>query len=353
MPITTERVIEDLRQLVAARGPAGQEGEVDAICTRRLEDSCDDVSIDSMGNVIGLIRGTSREPGIKVLAHKDEIALRVKRIEGDGRLCVRRLGMMTYRRFGDGPMEVLTDDGEAIPGVLGLGPRHASENPAEPRDGSDPKLSMARLNTGLSKEELLRRGVHPGSLAVIAGRRRELFLFADCVGTHFLDDRGAIALMLAAGDQVRQDGPPPCDVHLICTTMEETGSAGAAWAVRNVPGEIVLALEIAPAAPEYEIPLDATPVVFVRDGATPYTHSVWKALAAAGEAGGTGYRYAAIERLGSDASVCFKLGIAAQIGCLGFPTDNTHGFEVCRPEALTNCAKLLAAYLQSGGKGQA
>ncbi len=206
MAISTDAILRDLGELVAARGPGGQEEEVDAVCTRRLEEFCDEVSTDPAGNVIGLIRGRSREPGIKVMAHKDEIALYVKRIEPDGKLIVRPLGMMTYRRFGDGPVDVLTDSGEVVPGVVGLGPRHAAENPAEPRNGTDPKWETARVNTRLSKEDLVARGVHAGSRVVVGSSRRRLFFFADCVGTYFLDDRGCIAVMLAAGAEVRDVG---------------------------------------------------------------------------------------------------------------------------------------------------
>ena len=100
MPITTEAILADLAELLAARGPCGYEDEVAAVLTRRLEEFCDEVRTDPSGNVIGLIRGQSREPGIKVMAHKDEISLYVKRILPDGKLTVGPMGGMTYRRFG-------------------------------------------------------------------------------------------------------------------------------------------------------------------------------------------------------------------------------------------------------------
>lgn len=349
MPISAEAILEDVARLVAARGPSGQEDEVDTICQQRLEAICDEVSADGAGNLIGLVRGKSRQPGIKVMAHKDELSLYVKRIEGDGRLVVRPVGGMTYWRFGDGPVDILTDDGDAIPGVVGRGPRHTAENPGEPRNGSAPTWEAARVNTRLSKDELIDRGVHAGSRVVIGRSRRELFHFADCVGGYFLDDRACIAVMLAAGEALGEAGQPPCDVYLICTSVEEAGGGAAAYAASKVPGDIVVALEVAPAAPEYEVPLDATPVIVIKDAHSIYTSSVCRALARAGGAAGTGYRYATFDRYGSDASCSRHVGNAAQIGCLGSPTDNTHGFEVCVPEGLANCARLLSAYLKAGG----
>ena len=318
------------------------------MCRRHLEGFCDEVTTDPAGNVVGLMRGKSQEPGIKLMAHKDEVSLYVKRIEDDGRLSVRPRGII-YRRFGDGPMDVLPDSGEPIPGVMGLGPRHASENPGEPRDDKDVKWQAVRVNTRLSKDELLKRGVHAGSRVVVSGSRRQLLLFEDCVGSYFLDDRACLALMFAAGAELRRSDPPPCDVRFVCSSLEETNGGAAAYAAHSLPGEILLALDVAPAAPEYDVPLDATPVILVSDQQSVYSRAVCQALAEAGEAAGTGSRFAAVEHYGSDASCVRKTGGAAQIGCLGLPTDNTHGFEICVREGLANCARLLAAYLRSGG----
>lgn len=346
MAIDEDGILRDTAELVAARGPCGEEDEVAAVCRRKLDGICDEVRLDAAGNLVGLIRGGSREPGIKVMAHMDELSFCVKRIDGDGMLRVRPLGGITPQRFGDGPVEVLADGGQVIPGVIGFGPRHTAEGDSrEPGPGWE----NARVNTRLSGEELEGRGVHPGTRVIIAQNRRELFRFADCVGSYFLDDRACIAVMLAAGEELREGGPPPCDVHLICTRLEEVNGGAAAYAAANVPGEIVVAIEVMAAAAEYDIPLDAVPVIVAADARGVYTTSVCRALAGAAEAAGTGYRHATLERFASDASCSMHVGNAAQIGCIGFPTDNTHGFEVCLPGGLVNCARLLAEYLKAGG----
>ena len=87
-----------------------------------------------------------------------------------------------------------------------------------------------------------------------------------------------------------------------------------------------------------------------QDSLVLYTRSVCLGLQAAAERAGTGCRFAALDRIGSDAGLYLKSGSVAQIGMIGFPTDNTHGFEVCLPEGLSGCAELLASYLQAGGQ---
>ncbi len=83
MPISAKERVRDTGELPPPRGPRGREDEVAEVCRRRLEEICDEVSVDAAENLVGLIRGESRAPGIKVMPHMDEISLCVKRIDGD------------------------------------------------------------------------------------------------------------------------------------------------------------------------------------------------------------------------------------------------------------------------------
>ncbi len=50
---------------------------------------------------------------------------------------------------------------------------------------------------------------------------------------------------------------------------------------------------------------------------------------------------------GSDASIAKAHGHSAVAGLLCVATANTHGFEIIHRESLSNCARLLAAYLEA------
>ncbi|WP_197975397.1 hypothetical protein, partial [Pantoea agglomerans] len=58
-----------------------------AICLESLTPLCDEAWVDRAGNVVGLIKGkhNDAEPAgaVKVMAHMDEIAMVVKRVEAD------------------------------------------------------------------------------------------------------------------------------------------------------------------------------------------------------------------------------------------------------------------------------
>lgn len=128
-----------LEELLLARGPGGQEDEVRAICQRELEGCCDEVGSDAAGNLVARIspphlpREQARRAAVRLLAHLDEIAMIVKRVEADGTLRVVALGGAQPVSFGVCPVQILA--GEAVlDGVLSYGSMHAT---GESPQGSD------------------------------------------------------------------------------------------------------------------------------------------------------------------------------------------------------------------------
>lgn len=104
------RLLDDL---LMARGPGGQEAEVRAVCHAELTKHCDRVWTDPAGNLVGIIQGTTpgqgaTNDGVLVMAHLDEIAMVVKRVEPDGTLRVVALGGANPVNFGVCPVDILT-----------------------------------------------------------------------------------------------------------------------------------------------------------------------------------------------------------------------------------------------------
>jgi len=50
---------------------------------------------------------------------------------------------------------------------------------------------------------------------------------------------------------------------------------------------------------------------------------------------------------GRDASIAMKFGHVARAACLGFPTENTHGYEIAHLGAIANCIRLLQGFCQT------
>ena len=244
-----------LEELLLARGPGGQEAEVTAICRRELEPVCDRVWSDPAGNLIGQLKGQNPDaPAIRVMAHLDEIAMVIKRINEDGSLRVFALGGAFPANYGMCPVDVMGDL-EIAPGVLSFGTMHGTS--ATPQSQhvltGDVGWNDVSIITRRSKAELGEMGIRAGTRVVLSQHWRKPFRVHDSVAAHFLDDRAPILAALFAARSLRERGEAlKQDVYFIFTSSEEETNAGAQYAARTLPGDVCVALEVGPVAQEYD-----------------------------------------------------------------------------------------------------
>src|SRR4051794_16271425 len=245
-----------LQELLTTYGPCGQEDAVRNICARELEPSVDEMWTDAAGNLLGVIRGSGEDgaggdgPVIRVVAHLDELSMIVKRVEADGSLVVSPLGTMYPANFGLGPVAVLGDE-RVCNGILTLGSEHTTAESARiwqtKPDAGDRAMDWSHVYvfTGRTPDELADAGVSIGSRVCIAESKRTLVEVGDYVGCYFLDDRAALVVALSAA-RALTGSRPPADVFFVFSTSEEMGGIGAAYASRTLPGDVTLALDVAP-----------------------------------------------------------------------------------------------------------
>ena len=348
-----DHLVSLLQELVYARGPSGQEDEVRVLCERELHSLCDETRVDAAGNVIGLLKGASPDaPVIRVMAHLDELALVVKRVNEDGTLRVNPLGGIYPANYGQGPVEILADDG-IVPGVLSVGPQHTTADSAriwetKARGGNVAMdWNHVYVFTRRTAAQLREAGVHAGTRVVIAQSRRAFWEIEDCVGGYFMDNRAAIAIAIGAAARMKDQGVRPAgDAYLVMTTCEEIGGHGAAYAARSLPGEVSLAVDSGPACEEYGVALSDEPIVVYGDGRGLYDKAVADRLLACGRALDMEPQCAYWQSYASDATMAKSVGQTPQAGLLCIPTENTHGFEIIPRNSLVRCAALLAAYLE-------
>ena len=347
----TSDLMEVLSELCEAHSPPGCEREVDAVVKRHLEPFASRVWQDPAGNVIAHLPGRRSDHPLQLTAHKDELGMIVKRVEDDGRLRVQNLGGMHLFKYGEGPVDVLADGGDVVPGILSFGSMHVSEeSPIEKvkagREGM--KWPQAHVDCKLSKQDLLARGVHAGSKVALGRSRKRPRLLGDFVCSYALDDKGGVALLALLARTLHAD-PPPQDVYFVVSSTEEIGGGAAPYAARVLPGETFIALEIVPAMPEYDVKNDARPVLVYADSRNVYDEAI--ANRAATLAAGLGFEVqrAVLSSYGSDPSIARALGAAPRIGLFGFPAENTHGYEMAHLGGLANTLALAEAFVRDWG----
>lgn len=337
-----------LEDLLKARGPAGQEDEVAQIARRALEHACGECGIDEAGNLLSIVRAeNAAEAPVMIVAHQDEVALAVKRIEPDGRLAVVPVGGIEPVNFGTSPVEIMGQN-ETVPGVLSLGTLHGTVDTKATRDAMRGKMSWEdlRVQTRRSPDALRAAGIRPGSRVVLHRAYRALIEIEDTLAAHFLDDRALIvALVQLARRLQRKRKALKRDVYLAVSVQEEMTNAGALFLARRHEVETLVALEVGPVAAEYGTSLDGGPIVIFSDEKGSYDKSLSDELVDLAVEAGLEPQAALMPGFASDASAAGASGLVARAAVVAAPTISTHSFEMMRPESISHVATLLEAWL--------
>ncbi len=339
--------LELVRELTALPGPPGQEKLVREAVAAHAERLRCVHETDARGNLLMSAPGASRlpdHPEIVVMAHLDEIALLVVRVESDGRLVVTSLGGAFPWKWGEGPVQVLAASG-SIDGVLSFGSIHTNHASSPASAARERALTWADtwVFTGLSAEELAAKGVRAGTRVVLHPARRTWTEMGDFVASPFLDDRADLAALLLTLESLPQLDPER--VLFAATAAEEVGGHGALWLLRQRPAVVGIALEIGPRVPESPFTLDDQPTVWVNDSYSAMQAADIDLVARAAERIGQTPHFQALSRGGSDASCAASYGLVARPITLAFAAENSHGYEIMHRNAVPNLSALLSAVL--------
>lgn len=332
--------LQTLRELVALPGPPGQEAAVRDAVARHLDALGLSHRTDAKGN---LIVG-SEHPRIVVTAHLDEIAMIVRRVEGDGRLRVCPLGGLYPWKLGEGPVQVLASGGP-IDGVLSFGSVHTSDPASNVRQAESSSLTwdQAHVLVGQSVQDLERMGVRPGTRVVVHPMRRELMELVPWIGGYFLDDRADLVAWLLALEAL---GRLPEGVMFAATAAEEVGGEGALYLLSEFRPEVCIALELGPAVVDAPVALDDRPTVWATDSYATMAAADGDLVAEVATTAGIAIQWQALSSGGSDASCAASHGLCARPFTLGLPMANSHGFEVIHPGSMAALAKLTVALIE-------
>ena len=340
-----DNLFQTIEELVLHHSPSGVEGEIDALLIDRFQSLAVETWQDRAGNIIAKIPGQDSQRAIAITGHKDEIGAIVKSIDEKGCLQVRKLGGSFPWVYGEGAVDILGDK-ETISGILSFGSRHVShESPQREHQEKAPLLwEDSWVETKCSATELAAAGVRPGSRVVVGKHRKRPIRLKDYIASYTLDNKASVTILLALAQQVKQ---PVMDVYLVASAKEEVGAIGALYFTQNQRLDALIALEICPLSSEYPIQDGDLPVLLSQDGYGIYDENLNEELRQAAEKAVVPLQLAAISGFGSDASIAMKFGHVARGACLGFPTQNTHGYEIAHLGAIANCLALLKAYCET------
>lgn len=341
-----------LAELVACQAPPGEEKEVEEVLRPRMEALGVPVWRDSAGNLYARVEGAG--PKVMLCAHMDEVAMVVADVLEDGRAKVEACGGSWPWKYGEGPVELLADDGRWIAGVLSIGSVHTTTGPVHELKSSRPLTwDLMTVFTGWGKEELLAQGVHVGTRVLIARHRKQLLRLGEYLASFALDNRMGLTALMALLQEAAQGGlGSGLDLYFVATSQEESGCLGAVRAAESIKPDLVIALDTSPVAFGLPLVVDARPVIWYREtvagSAVYHSKKDCDALMSLAQGLGFGAQAALYTAAASDAGRIRYAGLAQRTVTLGFPRENSHGFEIAHAKSLPHVVRLVAEYLRRG-----
>lgn len=223
---------EYLSCLCQAAGVAGM-NEIVKVATDLLNPLVNEVTVDAMGNVLGMrYSKTPDAPTIMLEAHLDEIGFLVTHIDDNGFVYVAAAGGIDGRVLT--AQEVLVFGDDVYPGVFCSTPPHLSG-----KDGELPELSSRGIDVGMTGEEA-KKHIPLGSRVGFAPSFYELN--DHVVSAKALDDRAGMAAILHC--LRRLDDTCPMNVAVAFCVQEELGCRGSDPAARRIQPDYAIVTDV-------------------------------------------------------------------------------------------------------------
>ena len=337
--------LELLKKLSEAPGVPGREEKIRDILRPELETLFDDVSVDVMGNLIG-VKANAGKPRVLIAAHIDEIGFYVKHVDDKGFVRVQNVGGFDTRNLLARRVKVMTKGGEML-GLMNPGgrPIHIAK---EEDKKKIPEVGEFMIDLGLPGEAVKER-VRIGDPVTLVQEFSEV---GNCVSGKCLDNRVAAWVVIEAMKKVKA---PRYEVVLACTVQEEVGLRGAGPAAYGAEPDIAIALDTTlcvdtPGVPEEDrVTRQGDGVALkILDSSSISDRGLIDQIAAAADARGVKYQFSVLPRGGTDAGAMQRVRAGIKTATLAIPTRYIHTVtEMIHKDDLQSAIDVIAAYLEA------
>jgi len=260
MSTRPERILL-LEQLCNAVAVSGDEREVRQIVLAALDGHVDDLSVDPLGSVIAVKRGTARRrTRVMLSAHMDEVGLMIVGTDQPGSLRFEIVGGLDTRYLQG--KRVLVGK-HRLPGVIGAIPPHLLP------EGESGKVDHASLRIELgpgASAEIGDRAAYEPRTRVVGG-----LVFAKSI-----DDRIGVATLI----ELLQHTYRAIDLYAVFSVQEEVGARGAWAAAQRIDPGLAIVIDATAAHDQptdddsentwYNSRLGFGPAVYAADSRTIY-----------------------------------------------------------------------------------
>lgn len=233
------KIEQNIKELVLLPGLSGHEQLVSKYMKDKFTSLKLDCKVDTLGNTIAKVDGTSAERTILVTAHMDSLGLIVKNITEDGFIKFERVGGIPEKTLPSLKVSIKTKYDTYVTGVIGVKSHHLTSQ--EDKYKVD-KYQDLYIDIGCdSIKQVKELGIQIGSPIVYQPSFEKLY--GDRItGTSF-DNRLACAALVELAERLKQD-PAKATVYLAATVQEELTIRGAVTAATICKPDLIICLDI-------------------------------------------------------------------------------------------------------------
>ncbi len=233
----TDRLRDDLLDLMRIPGLSGHEDRVRRAIAKRLKEFGVTTKTDRLGNLSATFPGEG--PAVMLFTHMDQLGFVVRKIREDGLLRLERLGGVPERALAAQEVLVCVGEGRDVPGVIANKSHHATS--------PDEKYTVlpyrdVYVDCGFrSGADAAEAGVRIGSPVVYAPSAQDIGA-GRIMGTSVDDRAGCTVLIEVARRLADRSGGPT--VHLAFTVQEEFNLRGALPVAQAIQPDIAIQLDL-------------------------------------------------------------------------------------------------------------
>jgi endoglucanase len=339
-------VQELAKRLAEAFGVSGFEDEIRAVIRDEIAGLVDEVSVDTLGNLIAVRRGTgggkpsvdiksTEGKRVMIAAHMDQIGVMVTHVDEKGYLRFAPVGYLYALACWGG--QVRFADGTV--GSIGLDGRK------DPRK-EVPELRDMYVDVGATGREQVRQKVGD-----VAGFWPGFASQGDAWFSPNLDDRaGCIVLVQLL--RALKGAEIAHDLYAVFTTQEEVGTRGARTSAYAIEPDLAIALDVtltgdAPyATPAMEVYMGRGVAIKIQDAGMISHPGLNRLLMAAAEAAGIPYQLEVLQGGSTDAYAMQVSRAGVPATCLSVPSRHVHTpSQIVDQRDVEGAVKLLQRFL--------
>ncbi len=226
--------------LIALPSPSGFEENASKLFKNYVSKFCDEVCVDTMGNVIAVIKAEKKTDfNVMISGHIDEIGLMVKYVDDRGFIYFSAIGGVDTRLLLGLRVIIHTEKGK-LKGVIGQKPIHLME--AAEREKVS-KIHELFIDIGAKDKKEALKHVNIGDCITVEWGLDRL-LNGLLVGRGFDDRMGAFCvaemLRLISLEKKR----PSVNIYGVASVQEEIGLRGATVSAYNINPKVGIAVDV-------------------------------------------------------------------------------------------------------------